>query len=91
MSAKRPRRAFLKELPATVAASLTVPTLATAQPQAGSVTADDLGVAQRLGALSLPATSASKPRSSSTATANTSKHCDRCRSRQKSNRRLRSK
>jgi len=55
MSAKRPRREFLKQLPVTVAAGLAVPTLVDAQPSGAPVTADDLDAAQRVSGLALPA------------------------------------
>ncbi|MDP1572403.1 MAG: amidase [Vicinamibacterales bacterium] len=55
MSAKRPRREFLKQLPVTMAAGLAVPTLVDGQPSGGPITAEDLDAAQRVSGLALPA------------------------------------
>lgn len=54
MSAKRPRREFLKQLPMTVGAGLALPAGATAQPSGAPVTADQLGAAQQVSGLALP-------------------------------------
>ena len=54
MSAKRPRREFLKQLPLTVAAGLAVPAATGAQPTGTPITGDMLAVAQQVSGVSLP-------------------------------------
>ncbi len=54
MSAKRPRREFLKQFPLTVAAGLAAPEVIGAQPAGTPITGDMLAAAQRVNGVSLP-------------------------------------